>query len=75
MKVKNGQKIKISSIGEEATIVEELGSGGQGTVYNSIAWQQTLCNEMVLQTSKQDFYNNLKNKIAKGSRTSLSFGY
>ena len=43
---KQGDKIKIST-GGEASILQELGSGGQGTVYKVQFNHKRVCLEMV----------------------------
>ncbi|MDR1859430.1 MAG: serine/threonine protein kinase, partial [Bacteroidales bacterium] len=66
-KLKKGQKVKISSIGEEATIVSELGNGGQGTVYKVLLNGKEYAMKWYHKSQKQEFYNNLKNNVAKGT--------
>lgn len=64
--LKQGDKIKIVA-GGEATIIEELGSGGQGTVYKVSFNNKEYALKWYHQPGEQKFHDNLKNNIEKGS--------
>lgn len=67
MKFKKNDKVKINSIGEEATVISELGNGGQGTVYKVSLNGKEYAMKWYHKPQKQDFYNNLKNNVSKGT--------
>lgn len=67
--LKQGDQIKIAT-GGEATILEELGTGGQGTVYKVVFNHKEYALKWYHQPGKAEFYDNLKNNIAKGSPSS-----
>ncbi|MDR0560552.1 MAG: protein kinase [Prevotellaceae bacterium] len=67
MKFKKNDKVKISSIGEEATVISELGNGGQGAVYKVSLNGKEYAMKWYHKPQKQDFYNNLKNNVSKGT--------
>jgi serine/threonine protein kinase len=67
MKFEKRQKVRISSIGEEAIIVEELGRGGQGTVYKVLLGDTFYAMKWYHKPQKQDFYDNIKKNIDRGS--------
>ena len=70
--MKIGDTVKIKS-GGNAKILEEFGSGGQGTVYKvsyngkeyALKWYHT----GAFKGKENEFYTNLENNIAKGSPT------
>ena len=64
--LKQNDKIKIMT-GGEATILEELGSGGQGTVYKVRYGGKEYALKWYHKPGKPEFYNNLKNNIEKGA--------
>lgn len=63
---KQGDKIKIST-GGEASILQELGSGGQGTVYKVQFNHKEYALKWYHEPGKPEFYNNLKHNIEKGA--------
>ena len=67
--LKQGDKIRILTKGE-ATILEELGSGGQGTVYKVCYGEKEYALKWYHKPSKPKFYENLKCNIEKGSPAS-----
>ena len=67
--LKQGDKIRILTRGE-ATILEELGSGGQGTVYKVCYGEKEYALKWYHKPSKPKFYENLKCNIEKGSPAS-----
>ena len=64
--LKKNEKIKITT-GGEATILEELGSGGQGTVYKVKYGGKEYALKWYHKAEKPEFYDNLKHNIEKGS--------
>ena len=68
--LKQNDKIKIST-GGEATILEELGSGGQGTVYKVQYGGKEYALKWYHETGKPEFYDNLKRNVAKGAPASF----
>lgn len=70
---KNGDKVKLK-YGGEATIIDELGAGGQGTVYKvkyngkdvALKWYH----QGVFGNQAKRFYANLENNINKGAPNS-----
>lgn len=64
--LKKGDKIKIQS-GGEATILEELGKGGQGIVYKVVFNHKEYALKWYHLSGKQEFYNNLKRNVEKGT--------
>lgn len=66
MKIKQGDKIKIQT-GGEATVLQELGSGGQGTVYKVSYNGNEYALKWYHKPSEAKFYDNLKHNIEKGS--------
>ncbi len=70
--LKIGDFIRMSS-GGEAKVLEELGSGGQGTVYkvsyNGKEYALKWYHKDVFKGKEKAFYDNLKNNIQKGAPT------
>ena len=72
MGLKIGDKVKIKN-GDEAQILEEFGSGGQGIVYRvkyqgknyALKWYHN----GTFKGKEREFYNNLENNINKGAPT------
>ena len=68
--LKQNDKIKIST-GGEATILEELGSGGQGTVYKVQYGGKEYALKWYHEAGKPEFYDNLKRNVEKGAPASF----
>ena len=70
--LKNGTKIKMK-YGGEATVLDEFGAGGQGTVYkvsyNGKEYALKWYHKGVFKGKEKEFYKNLENNIQKGSPT------
>ena len=64
--LKQGDKIKIST-GGEVSVLQELGSGGQGTVYKVQFNHKEYALKWYHKSGKPEFYNNLKYNIEKGA--------
>lgn len=64
--LKQNDKIKITT-GGEATILAELGSGGQGTVYKVRYGNKEYALKWYHKAGKLEFYENLKHNIEKGA--------
>lgn len=68
--LKTGDKVQMK-FGGEATILDEFGSGGQGTVYKvsyqgkeyALKWYH----KGVFKNKEKEFYKNLENNITKGA--------
>ena len=69
MIIKQGDKIKIQT-GGEAVILQELGSGGQGTVYKVNYNRKEYALKWYHKSGNSKFYDNLKQNIEKGSPSS-----
>lgn len=66
MELSKGQIVHLTN-GETATIVKELGRGGQGIVYLVDYKGQRMALKWYLQMPKDDFYNNLAENVSHGS--------
>ena len=70
--LKIDDKIKIKN-GGEATIIEEFGSGGQGTVYkvsySGKEYALKYYHSNIFRGNAKYFYENLQNNIQKGAPT------
>lgn len=70
--LKKGDKVKMQ-YGGEAEILDEFGSGGQGTVYkvlyNGKEYALKWYHKGVFKGKEQAFYKNLENNIQKGAPT------
>ena len=70
--LKVGNNIKLKN-GDIATVLEELGSGGQGTIYkvscNDKEYALKWYHKGVFKGKEKAFYNNLENNIEKGAPT------
>lgn len=64
--LKQGDKIKILT-GGEATILELLGSGGQGSVYRVNYGGKEYALKWYHEAGNSEFYDNLKHNIEKGT--------
>ena len=69
MKLKENSTIKIIT-GGEAKVLKELGAGGQGTVYKVHYGGKDYALKWYHKPGKQEFYDNLKHNIDKGSPSS-----
>ena len=69
MKQKINNKVRISS-GGEATVLGELGTGGQGIVYRVSYYDKEYALKWYHKPGKPEFYSNLKQNIEKGSPAS-----
>ena len=67
--LKQNSKIKIAT-GGEITILEELGSGGQGTVYKVRFNNKEYALKWYHKAEKPEFYENLKHNIGNGAPSS-----
>ena len=66
LELKNGEKVSLTN-GLEATVVKELGRGGQGIVYLVEIDGQKMALKWYLNKPTDWFYRNLEDNIAKGS--------
>lgn len=64
--LKKGEKVKLT-IGSEATVVKELGRGGQGIVYLVELGGQQMALKWYLNPPSDKFYKNLEGNIQKGA--------
>lgn len=72
--LKQGDQIKIAT-GGEATILEELGTGGQGTVYKVVFNHKEYALKWYHQPGKAEFYDNLKIISRKDHLLPVSSGH
>lgn len=66
LELKSGEKVSLTN-GAEATVVKELGRGGQGIVYLVELGGQKMALKWYLNKPTDWFYRNLEDNIAKGS--------
>lgn len=66
LELKKGEKVTLTN-GSEATIVKELGRGGQGIVYLVELGGQKMALKWYLNKPTDWFYKNLEENIAKGA--------
>lgn len=66
LELKSGEKVSLTN-GSEATVVKELGRGGQGIVYLVELGGQKMALKWYLNKPTDRFYRNLEDNIAKGS--------
>lgn len=66
MELKKGQKVNLT-IGSQATIIKELGRGGQGIVYLVELGGQQMALKWYLTPPDNIFYKNLERNISAGS--------
>ena len=65
MELKNGQKVNLT-IGSQATVIKELGRGGQGIVYLVELGGQQMALKWYLTPPEDKFYKNLERNIMAG---------
>ena len=66
MELKKGQKVNLT-IGSQATIIKELGRGGQGIVYLVELGGQQMALKWYLTPPDNKFYKNLEHNITQGA--------
>ena len=66
LELKSGEKVSLTN-GMEATVVKELGRGGQGIVYLVELGGQKMALKWYLNKPTDWFYRNLEDNIAKGA--------
>lgn len=66
MELKKGQKVNLT-IGSQATIIKELGRGGQGIVYLVELGGQQMALKWYINPPDNKFYKNLERNIAAGA--------
>lgn len=66
MELKNGQKVNLT-IGSQATIIKELGRGGQGIVYLVELGGQQMALKWYINPPENKFYKNLEHNISAGA--------
>ena len=66
MELKNGQKVNLT-IGSHATVIKELGRGGQGIVYLVELGGQQMALKWYLTPPEDKFYKNLERNITAGA--------
>ena len=66
MELKNGQKVNLT-IGSQATVIKELGRGGQGIVYLVELGGQQMALKWYLTPPEDKFYKNLERNITAGA--------
>ncbi len=66
MELKNGQKVNLT-IGSQATIIKELGRGGQGIVYLVELGGQQMALKWYINPPDNKFYKNLEHNITAGA--------
>ena len=66
MELKKGQKVNLT-IGSQATIIKELGRGGQGIVYLVELGGQQMALKWYLNPPDNKFYKNLEHNITQGA--------
>lgn len=66
MELKTNQKVNLT-IGSQATIIKELGRGGQGIVYLVDVGGQQMALKWYLNPPDNKFYKNLENNILQGA--------
>jgi DNA-binding helix-hairpin-helix protein with protein kinase domain len=70
MAKQKGEKIRIETVGGEAEVIEQLGSGGQGAVYRVRFAGKDYALKWYHKPQSEAFYNNLKDNIARGAPNS-----
>ena len=66
MELKKGSKVNLT-IGSQATIIKELGRGGQGIVYLVELGGQQMALKWYLTPPEDKFYKNLERNITAGA--------
>lgn len=66
MELRKGQKVNLT-IGSQATIVKELGRGGQGIVYLVDLGGQQMALKWYITPPEDKFYRNLEHNIMEGA--------
>ncbi len=66
LELKKGEKVSLTN-GSEATVIKELGRGGQGIVYLVELGGQKMALKWYLNKPTDWFYRNLEDNIAKGA--------
>lgn len=66
LELNNGEKVSLTN-GMEATVVKELGRGGQGIVYLVELGGQQMALKWYLNKPTDWFYRNLEDNISKGA--------
>mgnify|MGYP004448575801 FL=1 len=64
LELKKGQKVKLTN-GSQASVIKELGRGGQGIVYLVELGGQEMALKWYLNPLGQKFYQNLEENISK----------
>ena len=67
MKFKKNDTIDLDLGSNKATVIEEIGRGGQGVVYRVSLNGKEYALKWYLKAPKKSFYENLKQNIAKGA--------